>query len=219
MTLSKSTNFCGPQSLYSVQGWSYISLSPRSLSALQVWFCASHSTPFVACSYQSATYHIEGTVPSYNNVSKKVSRQSTSPLPTRVLLLSPVFQRHLYFFRNLECPVAAISLPVASSSVVPPVLGLNSTFLCILWLQGRWCPPGLRSSVACGLVKATTSILCTAQQAHQQMLPCCPEPQNPRCSYLCLSVSALKSPTIFHEQRKHSDGDKVIFCELTFFWT
>lgn len=145
---------------------------------------------------------------------KKVSLQSTSPLQTGALLLSPVFHRHLYFLRNSECPVAAISLPVASASAVLPVLGRNSTFLCILWLQGSWSPLGLCSSVACGLIKATTSILCTAQQAHQQMLPCCREPQSPCCSYLCLSVSALKSSTVFHAQRKHSDGDKVIFCTL-----
>lgn len=56
-----------------------------------------------------------------------------------------------------------------SASAAPPVSGLNSTFVCILWLQGSWCPPGLSSSIACGLIKALTSILCTAQQAHRQI--------------------------------------------------
>lgn len=35
---------------------------------------------------------------------------STPPLQTRALLLSPVFHSLLYFLKNLECPVAAISL-------------------------------------------------------------------------------------------------------------
>lgn len=29
-----------------------------------------------------------------------------------------------------------------SASAAAPVFGLNSTPLCILWLQGSWCPPG-----------------------------------------------------------------------------
>jgi hypothetical protein len=54
--------------------------------------------------------------------------------------------------------------------------------------------------------------LCIAQQAHSK--PCqtdqCPEATLYSCLYL--SVSALKSPTEFHEQRKNLDSDKVIFA-------
>lgn len=96
-------------------------------------------------------------------------------------------------------------------------IGLNSTFLCILWLQENWCLSGLCSLIACGLIKATTSVLCTAQQAHQQILQCCSGPLSPFCSHLCFSVSALKTATVFHEQRKHLDSDKVMFSKLPSF--
>lgn len=70
---------------------------------------------------------------------------------------------------------------------------------------------GLSSSIACGLVKALTSILCTAQQARQHILSSLLSALALLCSRPCLSVAALKNPTEFHEQRKHLDSDKVNF--------
>ena len=118
------------------------------------------------------------------------------------------------FPQDLECSVSPTSLSIAHPAfAAPPVFGLGSTCLCILWLPGSWYPPVLSSPIAYGLIKALTPILCTAPQAHRQIPFCCLVSSACLCSRLCLSVAALKSPTEFHEQRKHLDSDKVIFWQ------
>ena len=124
------------------------------------------------------------------------------------------------------CPLGNLGMPClchsSSYRVFCPCcsscLRLTSTFLCALRPQGSWWLPGLSSSTACGLKKAITSPCPRAQLSKHigKQRHAAPGPKAP-CSHLYLSVSALKSPPEFHEQRKHLDSDKVNSCKPPIF--
>lgn len=168
--------------------WLHVHDQPVTLSKVQS-LPTIHTTPS-----QITTIYSLFWTQGQNKVKEGISYLSASSL-------KPIYSWPLCLLRSLECP-ASTSLPVAqSASAAPPDVGLNSSFLCLPWLPGSGRPPGI--SLACGLIMATTSRLCLAQQAHQQTLWYWPVPRGqPLLMSLSFCFSTEKSNWIPWAKKK-----------------